>query len=348
MSLAERRQAIPTAANCSSSSHFNQNDATTEFTTSNNRSVHSNPYETTETRGVLLFIFARHRQLWTSANVMIFNLAMGDIVSMIANLPVFYFAHYHVQYFQMNEYVCEFYITLRPLFVAISALSVVALSILRYIASGTSFNVNSHQCCELSNRSRIILYVVTVWVLSIGLALPYSFGLKFTAGKCFMYGDRYTAKMVALSELMFYCLVLPCMMVGFTVLTAKRLKESTKSIPFVMRRTGQDLIRKRSANVLVAVFLISYIPQHLWRVLYRWLSLDILQVSYRCIDKVTYYLLFANCCFNPISLYGVSKTFRKHYNYYFLYLYNHLCNRNSKPRLPSLPLHYVNSVQSKF
>jgi hypothetical protein len=303
--------------------------------------------------GVLLFIFARHRQLWTSANVMIFNLAVGDIVSIIANLPVFYFAHYHVQYFQMNQYVCKFYITLRPLFVAVSALSVVALSILRYIASGTSFNMNSHQCCELSNRSRIIIYVLIVWVLSIGLALPYSVGLKFTAGKCFMYGDGYTAKMVALSEFMFYCVVLPCIMVGFTVLTAKRLKESTKSIPSAMRRTGQDLIRKRSANVLtvlIAVFLISYIPQHLWRVLYRWLSLDIWQVSYRCIDKVTYYLLFANCCFNPISLYGVSKRFRKLYNYYFLYLYNH-CNRISKPRLqrlPSLSLHYVNSVQSKF
>jgi hypothetical protein len=304
--------------------------------------------------GVLVFIFARHRQLWTSANVMIFNLAVGDIVSMIANLPVFYFAHYHVQYFQMNEYLCKFYITLRPLFVAVSALSVVALSILRYIASGTSFNMNSHQCCELSNRSRIIIYLIIVWVLSIGLALPYSFGLKFTAGKCFMYGDGYTAKMVALSEFMFYCVALPCIMVGFTVLTAKRLKESTKTIPCAMRRTGQDLVRKRSANVLtvlIAVFLISYIPQHLWRVLYRWLSLDIWQVSNRCIDKVTYYLLFANCCFNPISLYGVSKRFRKHFNCYFLYLYNHLSNRNSKPRLqrlPSLSLHYVNSGQSKF
>jgi hypothetical protein len=276
--------------------------------------------------GILLFIFARHRQLWTSANVMIFNLAVGDIVSIIANLPVFYFAHYHVQYFQMNEYVCKFYITLRPLFVAVSALSVVALGILRYIASGASFNVKSHQCCDLSNRSRICIYVLTVWVLSIGLALPYSFGLKFTAGKCFMYGDGHTAKMVALSEFMFYCVALPCIMVGFTVLTAKRLKESTKSMPSAMRRTGQDLIRKRSANVLavlIAVFLVSYIPQHLWRVLYRWLSLDIWQVSYRCIDKVTYYLLFANCCFNPVSLYGVSKRFRKYFNYYFRYLYNH-------------------------
>jgi hypothetical protein len=146
--------------------------------------------------GVLLFIFARHRQLWTSANIMISNLAVGDIVSITANLPVFYFAHYHVQYFQMNEYVCTLYITLRLLIVAVSALSVVALSILRYIASRKSFSVNSHQSCELSTR--IIIYVFIVWAPSIGLALSYSLGLKITAGKCFMYGDEYTAKMVGL------------------------------------------------------------------------------------------------------------------------------------------------------
>jgi hypothetical protein len=276
--------------------------------------------------GVLLLTFACHRELWTSANVMIFNLAVGDIVSIIVNLPVFYFAHYHVQYFQMNEYVCKFYITLRPLFVAVSALSVVVLSILRYVASGASFNVNSRQCYALSKRARIVTYVLIVWVLAFGLALPYSFGLKFKAGNCFMYGDGHTAKMVALSEFIFYCVVLPCIMVGFTVLTAKRLKESTRSIPSAMRLNGQDLVRKRSANVLIAliaVFLISYIPQHLWRVLYRWLSLDIWQVQHRCIDKVTYYLLFANCCFNPISLYGFSRRFRKLFNYYFLYFYDH-------------------------
>jgi hypothetical protein len=276
--------------------------------------------------GILLLIFARHRQLWTSANAMIFNLAVGDIVTIIVNLPVFYFAHYHLHYFQMNEYVCKFYITLRPLFVAVSALSVVALSILRYVASGTSFNVTSRHCSALSKRSRIATYVLIVWALAIGLALPYSFGLQFTAGNCFMYGDGYTAKMVALSEFMFYCVALPCIMVGFTVLTAKRLKESTRSLPYAMRHNGQDLVRKRSANVLIAliaVFLISYIPQHLWRVLYRWLSLDIWQVQYQCIDKVTYYFLFANCCFNPISLYGVSRRFRKLFNYYFLYFYDH-------------------------
>jgi hypothetical protein len=304
--------------------------------------------------GILLFIFARHRQLWTSANIMIFNLAVGDILSIIVNLPVFYFAHYHVQHIQIDEYVCKFYITLRPLFVAVSALSVVALSILRYIASGMSFDVKSRQCCKLSNRSRIIIYALVVWVLAIGLALPYSFVLKFTAGKCFMYGDGFTAKIVALSEFMFYCVVLTCIMVGFTVLTAKRLKESIRNIPSAMRLNGQDLIRKRSANVLtalIAVFLISYIPQHLWRVLYRWLALDIWQVPYRCIDKVTYYMLFANCCFNPISLYGVSKRFRKLFNYYFRYLYNHLCIKNFKPQLQRLQspfLHYVNSLQSKF
>jgi hypothetical protein len=280
--------------------------------------------------GVLLFIFARHRNFWTSANVMIFNLAVGDVLSITLNVPVFYFAHYHVQHFQTNEYICKLFITLRPLSVAVSALSVAGLSILRYGASRTPFNADPFERCQVSHRARIILLVFVIWILATVLALPYSLVLKFTAGKCFVYGDGHTAQIVALLEFMFYCVALPCIMVCFNVLTARNLRASARNMPTAVQRSGQELIRNRSAKVLtvlIVVFLVSYIPQHLWRVLYRWLVLDIWEVTYRCIDKITYYMLFANCCFNPISLYGVSRRFRKVFNYYFLY-FNHRRKKN--------------------
>ena len=289
--------------------------------------------------GILLFIFVRHRQFWTASNVMIFNVAVGDVLSIVLNVPVFYFAHYHVQDFQMNEYVCKFYTTLRPLSVALSALSVVGLSILRFGATRTPFNVNSRVRCEVSNRARTILCILVIWVLAIVLALPYGFVLKFTAGKCFTYGEGYTAQVVVLTDFMFYCVALPCIMVCFNVLTAKSLRNSARNMPFAVQRGGQDLIRNRSARVLtvlIAVFIFSYIPHHLWRVVFRWLVLDIWEVPYRCIDKITYYMLFANCCFNPISLYGVSGRFRKLFNYYFLYLYNHHCKKTSDSHLQTL------------
>jgi len=304
--------------------------------------------------GVLLFIFVRHRQFWTVSNAMIFNVAVGDVLSIVLNVPVFYFAHYHVQYFQMNEYVCKFYITLRPFSVALSALTVVGLSILRFSATRTPFNVNLRVRCEVSNRACTILCILLIWVLAIVLALPYSFILKFTAGKCFAYGDGYTAKVVALSEFMFYCVALPCVMVCFNVLTAKRLRDSARNMPFAVQREGQDVIRNRSARVLtvlIAVFIVSYIPHHLWRVMYRWFVLDIWEVPYRCIDKITYYMLFANCCFNPISLYGVSGSFRKLFNYYFLYLYNHHCKKTADSHLQTLSGSFVTDSakeQTKF
>ena len=294
--------------------------------------------------GVLLFIFVRHRQFWTASNVMIFNVAIGDVVSIVLNVPVFYFAHYHVLDFQINEYVCKFYITLRTLSIALSALSVVGLSILRYGATRTPFNVKSCVRCEVSNRARAILCLLVIWVLAIVLALPYIFVLKFTAGKCFTYGEGYTAQVVALSEFIFYCVALPCIMVWFNVLTAQRLRDSARNMPSTVQRTGQDLIRHRSAKVLtvlIAVFIVSYIPHHLWRVLYRWLVLDIWEVPFRCIDKITYYLLFANCCFNPISLYGVSRRFRKLFNYYFLYLHNHHCKKTPDSDLQILSGSFV-------
>jgi hypothetical protein len=300
--------------------------------------------------GVLLFLFIRNRQFWTSANVMIFNLAVADILSIVLNVPVFYFAHYYVQYFHKNEYLCKLYITLRPLSVALSALSVVGLSILRYGATRSPFSVHSCEYCKVSNRARTILYILAVWVLAIALALPYSFVLKFTSGKCFMYGEGHTAQIVTLSEFVLYCVVLPCIMVWFNVLTAKSLRESSRYLPSALQRSGQDLIRNRSANVLtalIAVFIVSYIPQHLWRVLYRWLVLDIWEVTYRCIDKITYYMLFANCCFNPISLYAVSRRFRKHFNFYFLYLHIHHCKKTPDSHLQRLPSPFVIDIAKK-
>jgi hypothetical protein len=281
--------------------------------------------------GVLLFIFAVHRELWTSANLMIFNLALVDTLSIILNVLFFYFAHYHIKYFQSNKYGCKVYITLRPLLVAASALSLVALSILRYDASCSSLTAHAREGCRVSKCSRAVLYIVAVWMLAAGLAAPYGLFLDFTAGKCFVYGDGHTAMMVSLSEFVFYCMILSCIMIGLNVVTARNLTESTRKIESAMRRNGQDVIRTRSSKVLTAlivVFLISYTPQHLWRVLYRWLELDIWNVACRCIDKVTYYMLFANSCFNPISLYVVSKRFRKFFNYYFLYLCNHHCNKH--------------------
>lgn len=304
--------------------------------------------------GVLLFILVRHRQFWTASNAMIFNVAVGDVLSIVLNVPVFYFAHYHVQDFQRNEYVCKFFITLRPFSVALSALTVVGLSILRFGATITPFNVISRVRCEVSNRARTILCILIIWVLAIVLALPYSFVLKFTAGKCFAYGDGYTAQVVALSEFMFYCVALPCIMVCFNVLTAKRLRDSVRNMPFAMQRRVQDLLRNRSARmltVLIAVFIVSYVPHHLWRVVFRWLALDVWEVPYRCIDKITYYMLFANCCFNPISLYGVSGSFRKLFNYYFMYLYNHHCKKTADSQLQKLSGSFVTDSakeQTKF
>jgi hypothetical protein len=143
-------------------------------------------------------------------------------------------------------------------------------------------------------------------------------------------------------------------MVCFNVLTAKRLRDSVRNMPFAMQRRGQDLLRNRSARmltVLIAVFIVSYVPHHLWRVVFRWLALDVWEVPYRCIDKITYYMLFANCCFNPISLYGVSGSFRKLFNYYFMYLYNHHCKKTADSQLQKLSGSFVTDSakeQTKF
>jgi hypothetical protein len=106
-------------------------------------------------------------------------------------------------------------------------------------------------------------------------------------------------------------------MAAFSILTARRLHDSTRDVPSQLCNANTEQSRKRSARVLRALtlaFLISYVPNFTWNFVDYWFEdelfelPDIVSVS---IDNVAYHLLFLNVCFNPMALYIVSSTFRK-------------------------------------
>jgi hypothetical protein len=62
---------------------------------------------------------------------------------------------------------------------------------------------------------------------------------------------------------------------------------------------------------LAALFVVSYTPDFLFKFLYFQLDIRIMSAGRGIIVAVvTYYLTYVNCCFNPLVLLVMSKSFR--------------------------------------
>lgn len=259
--------------------------------------------------GTVLFIFAQVKEVRTKYNVTIFNLVIGDTLNLLINIPLHYMVHYVSSFGTLNGLRCHIFAMTRFLFFAVSALSVVSLSIQRYVIT-----------VHALRRPRILgnscLYVVSVWVLAILVSLPEAFSVSDRNGVCSSY-SKIRRKVFSLLNFLFYCVTCPSIMAAFSILTARRLHNSTLDVPSQLCNTNTEQSRKRSARVLRALalaFLISYVPTFTWNFVNYWFQdelfevPDIVSVS---IDNVAYHLLFLNVCFNPVALYIVSSTFRK-------------------------------------
>jgi hypothetical protein len=268
---------------------------------------------------VLLLMFAQKKEVRTPPNIMIFNIVIVDVLNLTFNLPLQYFGFYYPSYVRLSEPVCVLFVTLRCMFTSTSALSVVALTAQRFCATLPAFHslkARSH----LSSLVITIAYILVVWVAACSIVLPDTLGEKVCEDSTAEKSSRKSAKVVSLHEFLVYCFLLPGIMFIFTVMTARRLKQCAKEIPGDVRHKTQEDARNRGAKVVTAlcvVFTISYVPFFMWGRIATTLALDRLELTYRILDNITYYLLFSNPCFNPLALYVTSRTFRKLFNGYF-------------------------------
>jgi len=268
---------------------------------------------------VLLLMFAQKKQVRTAPNIMIFNIVIVDMLNLTFNLPLQYFGFYYPSYLMLSAPVCVLFITLRCMFTSTSALSVVALAVQRFCATLPAFNslrARSH----LSSLIITIIYILVVWTLACSIVLPDTLGEKVCDDSTAEKSSRKSAKVVSLHEFLVYCFVLPGIMFIFTIMTARRLRQSAREIPGDARHQTHEDARNRGAKVVTAlcvVFTISYVPFFMWGRIATLLTLDRLELAYRILDNITYYLLFSNPCFNPLALYVTSRTFRRLFNGYF-------------------------------
>jgi len=261
--------------------------------------------------GALLLIFVKYKDIRTAPNIMVFNLALMDIMNIFVNAPLYYVSKYHSQWLFLDGYGCRAFATFRFLTHSVIEFSIVGLSVQRYCASATMLNPTSRW--RLSSRWRTVMFVVVVWLIALVVSTPPSLVFEFPSGVCFPLA---TPPIKALNVFYFvlYVFVLPVTLGVFSTVTARKLKQSVHNIPGELRYRSQEISRYRSAKVVTALavsYVVTHIPRSVWFFCVSFFHLDRKETKYICVDEVTNYLIFANSCLNPLALYISSGKFRQ-------------------------------------
>jgi hypothetical protein len=270
----------------------------------------------------LLVILARHEEMRTAANACIFSMAVGDLLSVIMYIPIFY-PLLTSEKWTVGVALCKLTWFMSDFAIGLSIFAVTMLSVQRYHGIvNTNIYVYSGR---LTLRSRLISHfnVGFIWILSFCFAVRTAVTSDVENDVCSSvaksYGPQFAEK-IALMNLLVFCIIPLCVIATFYGLTARYLIASARDMPGEMTPMKQKIkfARRKGANTvlaLAAVFFISYVPWYVWQVVF-WAhySSDYKTAAYTY--TFLFYLCFGNLLFNPIALYCVSSTWRRHFNRY--------------------------------
>ncbi|XP_069688100.1 uncharacterized protein [Periplaneta americana] len=272
----------------------------------------------------LLLLFVFHPEIRTTPNAIVMNIVVCDILCYVVNIPVRYVILYKPNIIQLANTPCTIYIASCLLLFHVSVLSVLGFSVQGYYA--TMKNVRAS---ETITFRFLIICVILVWIISIVLSTQLAYDVEIRVTFCNKHDISGVVR--ALGKYFFMGgMVLLVLVLIFNYLTARQVKSSIKNMPGEMDNLDLAESRRRTyrtLNALALVFFLSYGPKILFTLALYWTNIDVMEPVYQCVDRITFYLVFAYSCFNPIALYIASSIFRKLINIHLFRLKEN-CEKN--------------------
>ncbi|XP_069675892.1 uncharacterized protein [Periplaneta americana] len=264
---------------------------------------------------LLFFALYKSNEICKGHNVYILNLALGDILSLVVNIPLSYLDSRHISW-DLGASLCNIFMGVRDISVGVNIFSVVMLSAHRYRLIVKSFSRRT-TVCGLSEQNTKFLSVLVVWAVAIGLAFPAFVTAKVDYTCQYTYPDVDYIQRTWIIQLLVYCIIPVCLIGFLSARTALFLKKSVQSIPGEQRLDRQVTSRSRLANtviVLTVIVCLSYVPNYLLRVLVVWSVIEPQSepVFYTCF--LSYCLFFSISCFNPLAFLYLGPRFRESFN----------------------------------
>ncbi|GFG40856.1 hypothetical protein Cfor_05355 [Coptotermes formosanus] len=272
--------------------------------------------------GILLVVFAMHRDMRTSPNLMVLNLAVGDFLSLISNILLYDMLDVAGGVWNYGVGLCRVYLFVRHLCLGVTVYSIVAISAQRFFALTAFFNWHGFGC-RLTKKYKSLLIIASVWIMASAIAIPRIVNAGVYNNWCRGYGFEYSDdyyRLVNSTDLVALCLLPLAIIAIFSAVTARRIKDSIKNMPGELAgKQKTKEARLLSSNILITlavVFAVCYVPYFLYAFLNAWLTLEMDNSTHQLISFFTFSLIFANSCFNPIAVYLVSRKYRTYMKKY--------------------------------
>ncbi|KAI0228157.1 Neuropeptide CCHamide-1 receptor, partial [Lamellibrachia satsuma] len=277
--------------------------------------------------GALIFIVARNASLHNVPNILIVNLACGDLLLILVSVP-FTATIYTLVEWPYGEPMCRVNEFLQCMSLGVSVFTLIALSLDRYVAIAHPLSRR-----KTSPVCRTASLAVAIWLLSVLLAIPVAVVSHVEyypdgpagerVGICVRqphtWGETYRRWQAIFNFVVFFAL--PMLIIcAFYALMARILIASSSNMPGVGKAStagrAQAETRNKVARLVlsfVAVFVVCWLPRHIY-VLWFHFAPGEYNMFWHVFKIVGFCLSFTNSCVNPLALYFLSNQFRRHYN----------------------------------
>ncbi|XP_069698359.1 allatostatin-A receptor-like [Periplaneta americana] len=253
---------------------------------------------------VLLLIFAWHKDVRRESNIMVFNIAVNDVLILLVYLPMQYIHHYYPnilphEYYSNNS----LFIAIQTTIISVSAFSVLVMRFQLYFDVCRSLKTSQPRF-SISSWWRCALYLLSVWSCALGVAV-----FAFANNNETNIGHPFAAVLYAV----LYIFVLSISMSVLNNLILGRLKQKAAA------QEPKHLISSRVIVELSKTFGVTHIPLFIWLLFdgYYGVILKLLHFSsYRHFGIVIYYLNFLYACFNPLALCRANNTYKTLFDKY--------------------------------
>lgn len=288
--------------------------------------------------GTLVVIFIRHRTMRNVPNTYILSLALGDLLVIVSSVP-FTSTIYTFPSWPYGEFVCKLSETTKDISIGVSVFTLTALSADRFFAIVDPIRKQFSSLGGRGATRATITIAVAIWGLAMVFSLPAALGtyvrvvpnssLKICYPFPEEYGSTYARTIVIGRFLTYYSI--PLIIIGFFyIMMARHLILSTRNMPGEMQppQARQIRARKKVAKTVLAfviIFAVCFFPTHvffLWFYFYP-NAQEHFNAFWYYFRIIGFCLSFGNSCINPIALYFVSGTFRKHFDRYLFCCWRH-------------------------
>ena len=261
--------------------------------------------------GSIIYLTTTRKELRRIPNLMIANLAVGDMIIVLVNILLNMLAYVLYSARQFLHYACQFILFTQILSQGISVLTLTALSVNRLTAV-------AFPLVKQSISKKVILWtVIAIWTISLILASP-MFANDLETVCLFGDSDSYTAYIMILVICLF---ILPTitMTVCYVWMTNALVSKNTKLVSQDSRRDSranrkQQRQRARLAVIVLImtiVFILCCTPFYVWLMILRFDPTNPFLYN-KIVREMMPVLMKINTVFNPVILYSMSSAYRRY------------------------------------